>query len=127
MQNVNCNYKNQLKLDLNEKDSKIRKDRYSTSLDTILDLGVEIKGPFDLRGFEAYVDTLNAVNPEYADENSKDLELIKSGKLEYYTLNYKFRLKKNGQKVLREYEFKVDSLGKVLEANDISDEINSIR
>lgn len=107
--------------------SKIRKDRYSTSLDTIIDLGIEIKGPFDFKGFEEYVDTLNAVNPDFIDKHLRDLELIKSGKLEYYTLNYKFRLKKNGQKVIREYEFKVDSLGKVLDADDITEEINLIR
>lgn len=103
--------------------SPLKKERYLTSLDSSIDIGAEINGLFDIAGFQAYVDTLNSIYPEYSKNNLKDLEDIKSRKLEYYSIKYKFRLKGKAGKTLREFEFKVDSLGKVIDADDISENI----
>lgn len=106
--------------------SDLVKTRYLTTLDSTVSVGANIKNEFDYKGFEKYVDTLNLINPQNKEDNLRDLAKIKSGKLDFFTINYKFRITKNGKKILKLYEFKLDSTNKIIEANDISDEIEII-
>ena len=98
--------------------SEIQKKRYNTALDSSLNYA-GVKGD-DYQKISKFVDSQNNQRPDIADRNVVDLDNIKRGRLDYYTLIYTFRIDSAGQKKLKRYRFDLDSGYNVLKAQDIT-------
>lgn len=98
--------------------SELQKQRYTTALDSSLNYA-GVKGD-DYKKMDKFVDSENSQRPDRAISNIQDLDNIKRGKLDYFTLVYTFRIDSAGQKKLKRYRFDLDSAFNVFKAQDIT-------
>lgn len=96
----------------------LEKKRYITPLDSSLNYA-GIKED-DYKKMEQFIDSENAQRPDISTRNLKDLDDIKRGKLDYYTIIYSFRIDSGGHKKLKRYKFELDSANNILNARDIT-------
>jgi hypothetical protein len=98
--------------------TELEKKRYPTALDTSLtDANI---GRDDYKKMQKFVDSENGVRPDISMNNTRDLDNIKHGRLNYYAFVYTFRIDSAGYKKLMKYRFELDSLNNVLNAKDIT-------
>lgn len=98
--------------------SAVQKRRYTTSLDTSLDVaGVNTS---DRQRVKSYVDSENGQRPDLAIKNEKDVYNMQHDKLTYYLLIYSFKTDSAGVKKLIKYRFELDTACNVIDATDIT-------
>lgn len=104
----------------------LTKDRHYTSLDT-LPVNSGIKGIFDYKGFERYVDSENKVRPDLAYYNLRDLKNIESGKLNFYYTDCTFRIKNGSEKKLLKYHFELDTVFNIINYSNVTKNMGIIK
>ena len=104
----------------------LTKDRQTTSLDT-LPVNSGIKGLFDYKGYERYVDSVNKVRTDLAYYNLRDLKNIESGKLNFYYTDCTFRIKNGSEKKLLKFHFQLDTVFNIINYSDVTKSIGIIK